>query len=125
MLDALARIQMSIDVANCVLSSVVSKELANHRMTSPSLRVSPIENAKNVRRPMWFGYIGNGNWTWMGSGKAWDVDLSKISAQSSTLTISAMAEKYGLTALPLPQNWQTAVGQEYTDAFLAELKSSQ
>jgi hypothetical protein len=36
-----------------------------------------------------------------------------------------MAEKYGLTALPLPQNWQTAVGQEYMDAFLAELKSSQ
>jgi hypothetical protein len=83
-----------------------------------------IESAKNVRRPMWFGYIGNGNWTWIGSGKVWDVDLSQIPAQTSTLTASVMAEKYGLTALPLPQNWQTAVGQEYTDAFLAELKSS-
>jgi len=83
-----------------------------------------IESAKNVRRPMWFGYIGNGNWTWIGSGKVWDVDLSQIPAQTSTLTASVMAEKYGLTALPLPQNWRTAVGQEYTDAFLAELKSS-
>jgi len=83
-----------------------------------------IESAKNVRRPMWFGYIGNGNWTWIGSGKVWDVDLSQIPAQTSTLTTSVMVEKYGLTALPLPQNWQTAVGQEYTDAFLAELKSS-
>jgi len=83
-----------------------------------------IHSAKNIRRPMWFGYIGNGNWTWMGSGKVWDVDLSQLPAQTSTLTTSVMAEKYGLTALPLPQNWQTAVGQEYTDAFLAELKSS-
>jgi len=84
-----------------------------------------IETSKNVRRPMWFGYIGNGNWTWIGSGKVWDVDLSQIPAQTSTLITTVMAEKYGLTALPLPQNWQTAVGQEYTDAFLAELKSSQ
>jgi len=83
-----------------------------------------IESAKNVRRPMWFGYIGNGNWTWMGSGKVWDVDLSQTPAQTSTLTTTVMAEKYGLAALPLPQNWQTAVSQEYTDAFLAELKSS-
>ena len=83
-----------------------------------------INSTKNVRRPVWFGYIGNGNWTWMGSGKGWDVDLAQIPAQPSTLTTTVMAEKYGLTSLPLPQNWQTAVGQEYTDAFLAELKSS-
>ena len=50
---------------------------------------------------------------------------SQIPAQAATLTTTVMVEKYGLTALPLPQNWQTAVGQEYTDAFLAELKSSQ
>ena len=84
-----------------------------------------IESAKNVRRPMWFGYIGNGNWTWMGSGKVWDVDLSQLPAQASTITTTVMEEKYGIAALPLPQNWQTAVGQEYTDAFLAELNSSQ
>jgi hypothetical protein len=83
-----------------------------------------IESAKNVRRPVWIGYIGNGNWTWMGSGKVWDVDLSQMPAQTSTLTTTVMAEKYELTAAPLPQNWQTAVGQEYTDGFLAELKSS-
>jgi hypothetical protein len=74
---------------------------------------------------MWFGYIGDGNWAWIGSGKVWDVDLSKIPAQTSTINTATVAEKYGLTTLPLPQNWQTAVGQEYTDTFLAELKSSQ
>ena len=84
-----------------------------------------IDSAKNVRRPIWFGYIGNGNWTWLGSSKVWDVDLSQLSLQDSTLNTTVMAEKYGITALPLPQNWQTAVGQEYTDAFLAELNSSQ
>jgi hypothetical protein len=84
-----------------------------------------IESAKNVRRPIWFGYIGNGNWTWMGSGKVWDVDLSQLPPQASTITTTVMAEKYGIATSPLPQNWQTAVGQEYADAFLAELNSSQ
>ena len=108
---------------------VVCQFFADHRtqylVSSANGKFLTIESAKNVRRPMWFGYIGNGNWTWIGSGKVWDVDLSQIPVQTSTLTATAMAEKYGLTALPLPQNWQTAVGQEYTDAFLAELKSSQ
>jgi hypothetical protein len=84
-----------------------------------------IESAKNVRRPIWFGYIGNGNWTWLGSGKVWDVDLAQLPAQGSTLTTAVMAEKYGITALPLPQNWQSAVGQEFSDAFLAELNNGQ
>lgn len=83
-----------------------------------------IESAKNVRRPMWFGYIGNGNWTWLGSGKVWDVDLARLPAQASTLTIATMAEKYGITSLPLPQDWQSAVGQESSDAFLAELNGN-
>jgi len=108
---------------------VVCQFFADYRtqylVSSANGKLLTIENAKNVRRPMWFGYLGNGNWTWIGSGKVWDVDLSKIPAQTSTLTTTVMAEKYELTALPLPQNWQTAVGQEYTDAFLAELKSSQ
>ena len=84
-----------------------------------------IHSAKNIRRPMWFGYIGNGNWTWLGSGKVWDVDLAQLPAQASTLTTAVMAEKYGITALPLPQNWQSAVGQEFSDAFLAELNNGQ
>jgi len=108
---------------------VVCQFFADYRtqylVSSANGKLLTIESAKNVRRPMWFGYIGNGNWTWIGSGKVWDVDLSQIPAQTSTLTTTVMAEKYGLTALPLPQNWQTAVGREYTDAFLAELKSSQ
>ena len=108
---------------------VVCQFFADYRnqylVSSANGKLLTIESAKNVRRPMWFGYIGNGNWTWIGSGKVWDVDLSKIPAQTSTLATTIIAEKYGLTALPLPQNWQVAVGQEYTDAFLAELKNSQ
>ena len=108
---------------------VVCQFFADYRIqyliSNANGKLLTIETSKNVRRPMWFGYIGNGNWTWIGSGKVWDVELSKIPAQTSTLTTTVVAEKYGLTALPLPQNWQTAVGQEYTDAFLAELKSSQ
>lgn len=108
---------------------VICQFFADYRteylVSSANGNLLTIENAKNVRRPMWFGYISNGNWTWMGSGKVWDVNLSKIPAQTSTLTTNVMTEKYGLTALPLPKNWQTAMGQEYTAAFLAELKSSQ
>ncbi len=108
---------------------VVCQFFADYRIqylvSSANGKLLTIESAKNVRRPMWFGYIGNGNWTWMGSGTVWDVDLSQMPAQTSTLTATAMAEKYGLVALPLPQNWQSAVGQELQDALLAELKSNQ
>ena len=90
-------------------------------------KILTIDSPKNVRRPIWFGYIGNGNWTWLGSSKVWDVDLSQLSLEgsASTLNTTVMAEKYGITVLPLPQNWQSAVGQEFSDAFLAELNSSQ
>jgi hypothetical protein len=83
------------------------------------------ESVRNVRRPIWFGYIGNGNWSWLGSGKIWDVNLSQLPTQNSTLTTAIMAEKYGMPAMPLPQNWQSAVGQEYADALLAELNKDQ
>jgi hypothetical protein len=96
-----------------------------HLISNANGKLLTIQTSKNVRRPMWFGYIGNGNWTWIGSGKVWDIDLSQIPLQTSTLSTEVMLEKYGLTPLPLPQDWPTAVGQEYTDAFLAELKSSQ
>ena len=83
------------------------------------------ESIRNVRRPLWFGYIGDGNWTWLGSGKVWDADLSQLPSQSLTLTPIVMAEKYGMPVIPLPQNWQSAIGQEYIDALLAELNKAQ
>jgi len=108
---------------------VVCEFFADYRIqyliSNANGKLLTIDSAKNIRRPMWFGYIGNGNWTWLGSGKVWDVDLSQLSPQTSTLTTTVMAEKYGLAALPLPQNWQSAVGQEFSDAFLAELNSNQ
>jgi hypothetical protein len=33
--------------------------------------------------------------------------------------------KYGMPVMPLPQNWQSAAGQEYIDALLAELNKDQ
>jgi len=108
---------------------VVCQFFADYRnqylISNANGKLLTIETSKNVRRPMWFGYIGNGNWTWLGSGKVWDVELAQLPAQASTLTTAVMAEKYGLTVLPLPQNWQSAVGQEFSDAFLAELNNGQ
>jgi hypothetical protein len=79
------------------------------------------ESTRNVRRPIWFGYTSNGNWAWLGSGKVWDVDLSQLPVQSSTLNTTVMAEKYGISAFPLPENWQSAGYQEHMNAFLIEL----
>ena len=108
---------------------VVCQFFADYRtqyvISAANGKLLTVESAKNVRRPIWFGYIGNGNWTWLGSGKVWDVDLAQLPAQVSRITTAVMAEKYGITALPLPQDWQSAVGQEFSDAFLAELNSHQ
>lgn len=108
---------------------VVCQFFADYRnqylISNANAKLLTIETSKNVRRPMWFGYIGNGNWTWLGSGKVWDVELAQLPEEASTLTTVVMAEKYGITSLPLPQNWQSAVGQEFSDAFLAELNNGQ
>ena len=108
---------------------VVCQFFADYRtqyvISAANGKLLTIESAKDVRRPIWFGYIGNGNWTWLGSGKVWDVDLAQLPAQVSRITTAVLAEKYGITALPLPQDWQSAVGQEFSDAFLAELNSHQ
>jgi hypothetical protein len=110
---------------------VVCEFFADYRIqyliTDANGKLLTIDSPKNVRRPMWFGYIDNGNWTWLGSSKVWDVDLSQLTLEdaTSTLNTTVMGEKYGITGLHLPANWQTAVGQEFADAFLAELKSSQ
>jgi hypothetical protein len=108
---------------------VVCQFFADYRtqyvVSNANGKLLTIESAKNVRRPLWFGYIGNGNWTWLGSGKVWDVDLAPLPTLTSTLNTAIMAEKYGFTALPLPQDWQSAAGQEFSDAFLAELNNGQ
>ena len=108
---------------------VVCQFFADYRtqyvVSAANGKLLTIEIAKNMRRPIWFGYIGNGNWTWLGSGKVWDVDLAQLPAATPTLTTAVMAEKYGITSLPLPQDWQSAVGQEFSDAFLAEMNNIQ
>lgn len=85
------------------------------------------DSVRSTRRTTWFGYSGFGSWTWLGIAKEWDVDLSQISSRDNkaTLDASVMAEKYGITALPLPQSWRTFTGQEFANAFLAELNGGQ
>lgn len=108
---------------------VVCQFFADYRtqyiVSSAGGKLLTIESSKNIRRPIWFGYSGNGNWTWLGSGKVWDADLAQLPAQPATLTAAVLAEKYGVSSLPLPPDWQSAVGQEFSDAFLAELNSNQ
>jgi hypothetical protein len=83
------------------------------------------ENSKNLRRPIWFGYIGNGNWSWLGTGSDWSFDLDQISPNGSTLNTASMADQYDMLAQPLPQSWQSAIGQEHMDALLVELSKGQ
>ena len=108
---------------------VVCQFFADYRtqylISSANGKLLTIESTKNVRRPMWFGYIGDGSWTWMGSGKVWDAELAQLPVLTPTLNAKSMEERYGLSGIPLPQNWQSAVGQEFSDAFLAELNSNQ
>lgn len=56
--------------------------------------------------------------------KNWDVELSQLQERGpSTINPTSMAENYGISLLPLPPEWHSAVGQEFTDAFVAELKT--
>ena len=87
-------------------------------------KVLTIDSPLSVRRPTWFGYDANQKWVWLGSAKNWDVELSQLGERGvSTLNPTSMAEKYGIGFLALPQDWSLAVGQEFTDAFVAELKT--
>jgi hypothetical protein len=74
---------------------------------------------------MWFGYIGSGSWSWLGTGNDWSFDLAEISTDGSILNTGSMADKYDMPVQALPQGWQSAVSQEHIDALLAELKTNQ
>jgi hypothetical protein len=111
--------------SNPVICQLFADYRTQHNVSSINGHMYTGESVKNVRRPMWFGYIGSGNWAWLGSGKVWDADLSQLPAQNPTLTTTVMAEKYGMPVMPLPLNWQSAVGQEFVDALLAELNKDQ
>lgn len=88
--------------------------------------VATLQSAFSVRRPMWFGYAGAGNWAWLGSAKGWDVDLSQIPSRGvATIDESIMADKYGVTAIPMPHNWETFTGQEYINAVVVVLNGDQ
>ncbi len=86
--------------------------------------VLTINNAKHVIRPTWFGYLSDERWVWLGDAPSWDIDLAKIKMREEpTLDPTIVHEKYGISSVPLPQDWESAVGQDFVDAFVAALRS--
>lgn len=97
-----------------------------YSVTSVNSKVLTLNNVLNVRRPTWFGYAGAGRWVWLGTANVWEVDLSQIPPRGRvTIDSAVMDEKYGITALSLPQNWKAAVGEEFANAIVAELNGEQ
>jgi hypothetical protein len=89
-------------------------------------KVLTVSGTEDVRLFMWFGYAGDGQWVFLGLAKDWDVNLSQIpSHDTSTINPTVMAQKYGISSLPLPENRTTFTGQELVDAFLLELETSE
>lgn len=93
-----------------------------HLISDANGRILAINGHQNLRRPMWFGYKGNGNWVFLGDAPEWDIDLSQIRNRgTSSINPMAMIEKYGVKSHPLPEGWVASTGQEFVDAFLQEL----
>jgi hypothetical protein len=89
-------------------------------------KVLTVNSAKDVRRFMWFGYNGNGNWIFLGIAKDWDVDLAQVKGRGpATINADAMIKNYSVSPVSLPANWPAFTGQEFVDAFLKELDVSQ
>lgn len=97
-----------------------------HLISDANGKILTINGHQNLRRPMWFGYAGRGNWVFLGDAPEWDIDLSQIRNRgASTINPTVMAEKYKVNSLPLPENWTTFTDQEFVDAFLQELNGSE
>jgi hypothetical protein len=97
-----------------------------HLISDANGKILTINGRQNLRRPMWFGYVGNGNWVFLGDAPDLDVDLSRISNRgSSTINSFVMAQEYNVSPRPLPENWATFTGQEFAEVFLEELDISE
>lgn len=96
-----------------------------HYVGSVNGKVVTASGSENVRRFMWFGYDGHGNWVFLGLAKDWQYDLSQFQDRgASIINPTVMTDKYGISVLPLPANWTSFTGQQFSDAFLQELRGS-
>ncbi len=96
-----------------------------HYVGNVNGRIVTASGSENVRRLLWFGYDGNGSWVFLGIAKDWEYDLSQIQNRGvSTINPTSMTDKYGVSPQPLPENWTSFTGQEFSDAFLKELRES-
>jgi hypothetical protein len=96
-----------------------------HLVSDANGKTLTISGSQDLRRPMWFGYVGSGNWVFLGDAPDWDVDLSQIpNLGASTINPTTLVEKYGISTLRLPENWQAFTSEEFVDAFLSELDGS-
>jgi hypothetical protein len=99
---------------------------SRHLVSESNGKILTINGYQNFRRPMWFGYAGDGVWVFLGDTPDWEVDLSQIPNRgNSTIDPSMMLEKYSVNSLPLPQDWSTFTGPEFADMFLSELNGSE
>lgn len=97
-----------------------------HYVSDVNGKTLTIGGSENLRRFMWFGYSGDGNWVFLGFAKNWEYDLSQIHNPGiSTINQSQLTERYAVNFQPLPENWKTFTGQEFVDAFLEELDRSE
>jgi hypothetical protein len=88
-------------------------------------KVVTARGSENIRRILWFGYAGSGNWAFLGIAKDWEYDLSQIQNRAvTTINPTVMIEKFDISLLPLPENWTAFTGQEFVDSFLKELRES-
>ncbi len=95
-----------------------------HIVSQVNDAILTINNTKIVIRPIWFGYLSDERWVWLGDAPSWDIELSKIKVREApTLDPAIVTEKYGIDSVPLPQDWESAVGQEFVDALVAALDS--
>ncbi|HSG44880.1 MAG TPA: hypothetical protein VLA72_17165 [Anaerolineales bacterium] len=96
-----------------------------HYIGSVNDNVVTASGTENVRRFMWFGYAGDGDWVFLGIAKDWEFDLSQIqNHETSTINPTSIVGKYDIRFLPLPENWTAFTGQDLADAFLKELRES-
>jgi len=97
-----------------------------HYVSDVNGKTLTINGSEDIRRLMWFGYVGDGTWVFLGFAKDWEYDLSQIPNRgTSTINSSVMVHEYDVSPTSLPEDWTAYTGQEFVDAFLQELEISE
>lgn len=108
-----------------VVCQYFTDEQTQYIVSSINNKAFTLSGPRSVRRTMWFGYAGSGNWAFLGIAKDWDAALSKVQHRSTpVINPEIMAKQYGVSSLPLPENWAAFTSPEFADAFVKEFQVS-